>query len=272
VGSEERRDEIVERLAAALRHASVATDRDRNRAEAVVRELDHLGLLSGRSRTQEVAGLLRHPVVVGATLAIVSGILASLVIPALTRVWQDRPRELELKRGLIEKISEPVTDDVIRTRYFQHDVAFVDSPRRRTFFTAINRNWRIDSAIVDAQLATYYTRSALPALWRRYVDAVTSYLTYATSAGAPRWRNALMDVYGSRPSLVDYFRKVAFSPKSKAEERRRQFLAEKELAKKDISDEVRLMSDLLLDRRDQLASDVVAAKASGFSHGFWIFH
>jgi hypothetical protein len=271
-GEETRRDEIIERLAAALRHASITTDRDRQRAEAAIRELDQLGLLAQSSRTQNVAGALRHPVVVGATLAVLSGILASLVIPALTRVWQDRPRELELKRGLIENISQPVTDAVIRTRYFQHDVGFDwNKDRRRAFFTNTNRRWRIDSALVDAQLATYYTNSALPASWRRYVDAVTSYFTYATSAGSPRWRDSLMTVHGSRPSLVDFFRHTRFTPGSKAEKSRAEFIAEEDLKKDDISHEIVLISDLLLAKRDQLASEVVDSEASGFSHGFWIF-
>jgi hypothetical protein len=52
-----------------------------------------------------MAKALRHPIVVGAVLALLSGLLASLLIPALTRVWQDRPKELALKRELVERIS-----------------------------------------------------------------------------------------------------------------------------------------------------------------------
>ena len=239
--------------------ASVTTDRDRQRAEAVVRELDQLGLLAQSSRTRNVAGALRHPVVVGATLAVLSGILASLAIPALTRVWQDRPRQLELKRGLIEKMSEPVTDAVIRTRYFQQDVDSNRTSPRRAFFTKINREWRINSALVDAQLAPYYRDSALPASWHRYVDAVTSYFTYATNAGSPRWRDHLLDVHGSRPSLVDFFKDARFTPGSKAEESRAQFIAEGEPEPTNdrqyhdyISHETLLISELLLAKRDQL--------------------
>jgi len=50
------RDEIVDRLAAALRRSSVTTDRDRQRAEAVARELDELGVFARRSRARAVAG------------------------------------------------------------------------------------------------------------------------------------------------------------------------------------------------------------------------
>jgi hypothetical protein len=42
--------------------------------------------------------VLRHPLVVGALLALLSGVFASLLIPALTRSWQDRPKELALNK------------------------------------------------------------------------------------------------------------------------------------------------------------------------------
>jgi hypothetical protein len=52
---------------------------------------------------------LRHPVVVGALLAVFTGIFASVLVPSLTRVWQDRPRELALKRDLVTRISREAT-------------------------------------------------------------------------------------------------------------------------------------------------------------------
>src|SRR6478609_6041343 len=109
------RAEIVDRLTAALGRSSAATDSDRQRAEIVA------GVLVPRSRAQDMAGVFRHPVVAGITLAVVSGILASLVIPSLTRVWQDRPRELELKRSLVEEVSQSVTNTLVSTRVRARD-------------------------------------------------------------------------------------------------------------------------------------------------------
>lgn len=58
--------------------------------------------------------ILRHPLVVGGLVAVISGVVASLLIPAVTRSCQDRPRELALKRDLVERVSKASADAFAR--------------------------------------------------------------------------------------------------------------------------------------------------------------
>jgi hypothetical protein len=245
------RDEIVGRL-----------------TDVVARELDELGVPGGRSRSRALADLLRHPVVVGGTLAVLSAFLASLVIPSITRVWQDRPRELALKRSLVEDISQSATDVVIRTRYFAQSVGYAPyKSRRREFFTARNRRWRSTGALVGAQMETYFHDSDLVGAWRGYENAISDYLVYAANAGAPRQSRNRMAVYGSRPRLVAHFEQLQFDDPI-AQNTRTTFLGEQQVL--DVVGEVRMISELLLYERDQLNSAIVGTGAAGFSHGFWI--
>ena len=63
---------------------------------------------------------LSHPVVVGTALALISGLIASVLFPAMTRSWQDRPRELALKRELVTDISEASTNAISRGNTFAY--------------------------------------------------------------------------------------------------------------------------------------------------------
>lgn len=255
------RNEIIDRLTAAL--GSITADRDRQRAEVVARELGELGLLGRRSLAQDVAGIFRHPVVAGSTLAVISGILASLVIPAVTRVWQDRPRELELKRSLVGKLSESVTQTVLSTRYTAGDLAGVkDDDERHTLAASAlirtTQSWRITSANVRAELTTYFRGTVLPATWSNYESIVSAYTVYALNIKRIQNRK--------RTDIVKHFKALHFRAAS-AENEKNTWLGGK--PENHLAD-VRAISELLLLERDQLTSDIVDARAAGFSHGFWI--
>src|SRR5262245_49708518 len=84
--------------------SSLPTEHDRERAADAVATLERLGLYGTKSQPSRVA-LLRHPLVVGSVIAAVSAVFASLLIPNITQVGQDRPKELELKRGIQDKVA-----------------------------------------------------------------------------------------------------------------------------------------------------------------------
>jgi hypothetical protein len=110
-------------------------------------------------RTSLLAAALRHPVVVGALLALVSGIFASLLIPSLTRVWQDRPRELALKRDLVARMSREATaaaDGAVGGLE-------VERGRRAVFYDRLIKRWRLESSVIGSELTTYFPRAGHPA-------------------------------------------------------------------------------------------------------------
>src|SRR5215210_1177696 len=93
------------------------------------------------AETAPWVGLLRHPLVVGAAL----GVLASVLIPSLTRVWQERPRELALKRELVERISTLATEAIDNGNLldvFSREIKSV--AERNKWLRTTRHDWQVD--------------------------------------------------------------------------------------------------------------------------------
>jgi hypothetical protein len=65
---------------------------------------------------RRLSSAVRHPIIVGVVLTVVSALVASLIIPSITRAWQDRPRELALKQSLIDEIASATVDPITKTQ------------------------------------------------------------------------------------------------------------------------------------------------------------
>jgi len=221
------------------------TANDRERAEAVVRELEDLDLYPPR-RPSSIVAALRHPLVVGALLAILSGVFASVLIPSLTRVWQDRPKELALKRTLVERISREATQAI--------DGAVVGrsvSPnRRQAFYSRLISRWRVESSVIGSQLTTYFKQS-IGRRWRNYAGVISSFLQEVAFSRKRDFSDESGIVRG-------HFKQVRFEDGS-TEQLRKNFV------RGETGDT--MINVLLLEERDQLTSDLVDAQAAGFSHG-----
>jgi hypothetical protein len=203
------------------------------------------------------AALLRHPLVVGAALALSSGILASLVIPALTRVWQDRPRELALKRELVDKIAEASTSPISKVRLGDLLHTPFSASQRQARYQRLESKWDLDGAIILSELTTYFQGTNLPGSWRDYQSAIHGYLDYYV-------RHSRFAMIRIRLDL-----RHAHFPIAWQEEARLEFL-QNPVHGFDTDREIELYY-VLTYWRDAISSRIVESNASGFSHGFWIF-
>jgi hypothetical protein len=194
-------------------------------------------------------------------LAVISGIVASLLIPAVTRSWQDRPRELALKRDLVEQVSKSAADAVSTGNSFgfEFERAKPSRGKRDAFLSAALRRWRVDSSVIESELSTYFGDTSLPRQWQLYVNAVELFLRYTSHA-----EEYPTSFFGFH--LRNYFRGVRFD-NTEQELERRSFAAEPS-SSGPLRNEV---TPLLEYERDQIANRIVASDAAGFSHGFWIF-
>jgi hypothetical protein len=193
---------------------------------------------------------LRHPLVVGAAIAVLSGLFASFLIPSATRVWQDRPKELALKSKLVDRISKSATASLASGEYFDQPNGDQELSYRR-----LARQWRISSAEILSELTTYFGRTSLPAQWRNYENSVGMFLRMRI--GSPESSRLRTDM---AHRLRDHFRNVRFE--MPIEQARATFVRGGPRS---------LAFDLLLEERDQIEQKVVATNASGFSHGYWVF-
>jgi hypothetical protein len=259
--TELERSQLVRRLAEVAREATskeVAeeADEERKRADAIVRELEARGIYP-RREDRRLGAVLRHPLVVGAALAVLSGAFASLLIPALTRVWQDRPKELALKSALVERISRSATTVIIGSERL--------SGRRGTASDRLIDRWALESSMIEADLTTYFGDARIVRAWRRYEHAVEAYAHYEPGATEGE---AIEETIGV---VSAYLRNVRFTDHAIDESLRRDFLTTPSDPRKLDYALAFELPDLLLAGRDEFARLVAETPASGFSHGFWIF-
>lgn len=272
------RGQLVEQLAERFRRARMQHDTeaeldevtaiDLENAETTVANLEQLGVYP-RNRSAAWGAALRHPVVAGALLAVITGIFASILVPALTRVWQDHPRELALKRELVARMSRESTKAV--------DSNFAglgaSATRDKRVLDRAYRRWRIESAVIGSELQTYFPDSDIYREWDEYAGIVQVLIeTLALSEGGD-----LNSDYVA-PTFREHFRDMRFENPI-ADRRRHEFANAEEIAKKakargeSFSHIITLaeFANLLDEELNMIASDVQDAEASGFSHGFWIF-
>jgi hypothetical protein len=208
--------------------------------------------------TQSWLSAFRHPLVVGGVLAVLSGVLASLVIPGLTRVWQDRPNELALKEAIVERISQRATATISKGASFgSSSLEKIRHDDRIALLNDAQQTWDIDSAGVASQLNTYFRRSDAITQWPAFEDAVRQFLQYAAAIAPDAQPDQLV-------GLAENFKKTTFSDPA-AEELRKGFLSAPRVFPYTV--------EALLDNwKDELTTLVLDSNASGFSHGFWFLH
>jgi hypothetical protein len=125
-----------------------------------------------------VRSFLRHPIVIASLVAAFS----ALVIPQITREWQDRKLEQELKQSLLEEISNSSTTAVrqgISLVNGQIRAAGGENGENTTQVYATLRNsWLIKRATARSRIIVYFPD--LYACWYSYERAVSDYLSLSS--------------------------------------------------------------------------------------------
>src|SRR6185295_740582 len=65
-------------------------------------------------KRSRLARVLAHPL----TITFAGAVLAAIVLPLVTREWQDRQNELDLKRSLVERVAEASTTAVRKDIFY----------------------------------------------------------------------------------------------------------------------------------------------------------
>jgi hypothetical protein len=182
----------------------------------------------GRDRTPWYTDLGRkaiRPAVWVLALAV-----TSLLIPAITKQWADRPKELELRTALIDRIGESAAQTVNTARFIVADTlpeatvrALVceeatedpeqeeNCDRRKEDETRAEQTahvnaksaWLQKGAVLESQLAAYFPGSDLSREGKAYVNAVRIYLFLASAVCGEQREGAngkLLRYLGEDPS------------------------------------------------------------------------
>ena len=208
---------------------------------------------------------LRHPLLVGAAVAVISAFFASLLIPSITQVTQDRPKELELKRGIVERIAGATGTALGKGRAIASGdlVAAGGQPGQQpqTVYRQVMTDWGIDASTVDGEITTYFGHGDTWQGWATLSESTKRFLELTSVHSLDvRKRNeeylcSELGAYVSSPrrqeDLRGYCRVHALSDKKK-------FL-----------NVAFGLSLVLEDARDAVTLDIVETPAAGFRHSPW---
>jgi hypothetical protein len=145
------------------------------------------GVEAGRSWSRELYKWLANPLVV----TLVGAVVASWVIPHLTRQWQDHQKALEIQSGLVAEMSKSSSDAIMTGRFISSGLygrASGDSRATQRAFNDGYRTWSVSSAVAASKLEAYFPGTKLGPAWRRYAMAVSDYLQLTTAPGPSRAR------------------------------------------------------------------------------------
>lgn len=147
------------------------------------------------------------------TAWIVTIVVGSLLVPAITKQWSDRPRELEIKTTLVREISELTTDTITApvlevfestpaARLVQWRKAILDKASKadkaeahkqwqaavdakvketQTVYDQKYSTWKNKGAAIKAQLSAYFSETQLASSWEALETAVLSFLRLSSA-------------------------------------------------------------------------------------------
>lgn len=195
-----------------------------------------------RARAAAVREWLGNPLLV----AVVSTVLAALVIPQLTRQWQDHQKALEIQTGLVGSMSQTASDAVISARLLasRGPTSAAQGALERS-----TRSWSVQSSVIASKLRAYFPGTDIGDRWSAYADGVTDYLQLYAS----------VDRY--RPLVVAQIRALGL-PRTSPPVRWDVLTARN--SGPAFVQSYTLLGFALLDRRDQLVRDVLAAHPNGY--------
>jgi hypothetical protein len=111
-----------------------------------------------------LATWLAHPLL----LLLIGGAISGILIPLVTRRWQDHQKEIELKIGLVNKINESLTDIVTAMKLIDCKYAGFD---KKIVYDAY-REWEKSNAVILSQLGAYFPNSDIKQKWDDYSQLV----------------------------------------------------------------------------------------------------
>ena len=114
-------------------------------------------------------------------MLIVGAVISGLIIPLITRNWQNRQKSLEIKTNLVSEISQSVMEffmsvQFVHLRAEQRQSSQGDvSQEEQIEFDQAYKTWEVKSAVIGTKLEAYLTESKLPEAWTTFSNIVTQF-------------------------------------------------------------------------------------------------
>ncbi len=167
---------------------------------------------------------------------LVALLIGSLLIPAVTKQWTDRPKELELKNSLVKQITESTTHAIELNRInvanaLPETTAYSDAlsawrqaaPKdkaaalqslkkaaaasrkaKQNIANEVYSTWQTNRALIGAQLQAYFPNTRLASAWPGYATAIYNFGQLGTSICTATRKEVVkqvQDYFNGNPAL-----------------------------------------------------------------------
>lgn len=141
---------------------------------------------------------LSHPLVVAG----VAALLGSLLVPSITRKWQDHQKALGIKTELVSEMSRSVSSGVANSRFIAAGLVARSSSHTGAEQQAWNDlylDWTTSSASIAAKLQAYFGVK-VATRWQQFSYALTDFVALSARTGSGR-QAQVAEIYDYRNEL-----------------------------------------------------------------------
>jgi len=161
-----------------------------------------------------IGDIATHPLVI----LIVGAMISSLLIPRITKRWQDHQKELEIKINLITKISEVIMKEVMSVQFMEIEIKHSDVKSKDFIkkFESTNDDYKqleIESAIIGSQLIAYFHNdNDIIQTWNKLVENLRRFYANLQStyndilsgkvSDQTKWRDKREEIIEEKQKLI----------------------------------------------------------------------
>jgi hypothetical protein len=155
---------------------------------------------SAASWHSELRAWLSSPLLV----AVVAALLGSLLIPSITRNWQNHQKALEIQTGLVSDMSQAVSSAVANSRFIAAGLVARSSTRsgaEQQAWNNVYRDWTTSGATIGAKIRAYFGPS-VASDWQAFTYALADYVALSAKPTSGSGRESQVEeLYGYRNHL-----------------------------------------------------------------------
>jgi hypothetical protein len=108
--------------------------------------------------------VFRHPLV----LVFVTALVSSVLVPSITRRWQDQQAAIELRTRFASETTESVVGFLLSVQFAERGAIAQDK------YTQAYYDWEVKRATLESRFAGYFADPQLAADWAAFSEAVTA--------------------------------------------------------------------------------------------------
>jgi len=201
--------------------------------------------MEAKSFQSELRSWLSSPLLV----AVVAALLGSLLIPSITRKWQNHQKALEIQTGLVSDMSQSVSSAVANSRFIA--AGLVPRPSLQQAWNDLYRDWTTSGASTGAKVRAYFGPTVAND-WQAFTYALTDYVALSLPTGDRA--SQVAEIYAYRQHL----------PGAASLTQQQWQLLTRKPSDGEFQTVYAQLGRAILARQDQLVQQVLSSHVSGF--------